>query len=229
MFFAAFIVYHIIFNRFFPVDENNVLQAPDWYIYLDFLTGIVAAFSDKLINAVKLIANKVLPRRKEIPVDPIIENYHGFHNEHFKISEKTPDFKLERDQVKPTVNSIMESVDSMDGHDFEYWTADLLRKIGFSHVEVTPGSGDQGVDVLAEKDGVRYAVQCKRYSHDLGNTPVQEVHAGKAMYNCHVGIVITNQHFTAGAKQLAQATGVLLWDRDWIRSHLETTDNQNLP
>lgn len=117
----------------------------------------------------------------------------------------------------------MLSIDLMEGHDFEYWCAGLLRKIGFSHVEVTPGSNDQGVDILAQKDGVKYAIQCKRYSHDLGNTPVQEVHAGKAMYNCHVGVVLTNQHFTTGAKQLAKATGVLLWDRDWIKSHLEVT------
>lgn len=116
------------------------------------------------------------------------------------------------------------SIDLMEGHDFEYWSASLLRKIGFTHVEVTPGSGDQGVDILAQKEGVKYAIQCKRYSHDLGNKPVQEVHAGKSMYNCHVGTVITNQYFTAGAKELAKATGVLLWDREWIKNHLATMD-----
>lgn len=113
------------------------------------------------------------------------------------------------------------SIDSMDGHDFEHWSAGLLQKIGFCRVEVTPGSGDQGVDILAEKDGVKYAIQCKRYSHDLGNTPVQEVHAGKSMYNCHVGAVLTNQHFTLGAKELARVTGTFLWDRDWLKANLQ--------
>lgn len=113
------------------------------------------------------------------------------------------------------------SIDLMDGHDFEFWCAGLLRKLGFHNVEVTPGSKDQGVDILAQKEGVKYAIQCKRYSHDLGNTPVQEVHAGKAMYNCHVGVVLTNQHFTHGARDLARVTGVLLWDREWIRNHLD--------
>ena len=117
------------------------------------------------------------------------------------------------------------TIDLMEGHDFEHWCAGALKEMGFSNVEVTPASGDHGVDVLAQKDGIKYAIQCKRYSHDLGNTPIQEVHAGKSMYNCHVGVVITNQHFTAGAKQLAQATGVLLWDREWIKSHLESVDN----
>lgn len=105
-------------------------------------------------------------------------------------------------------------IDCMEGHAFERWCADLLRKNGFTNVEVTKGSGDQGVDVLAVKDGIRYAVQCKCYSSDLGNKPVQEVHAGKAMYHCQVGAVMTNRRFTPGAKALAEATGVLLWDRE---------------
>lgn len=119
------------------------------------------------------------------------------------------------------VDAQLLTIDLMEGHDFEYWSAGLLRKIGFTNVEVTPGSGDQGVDILAQKEGVKYAIQCKRYSSDLGNKPVQEVHAGKSMYNCHVGAVITNQHFTPGAKELAKATGVLLWDREWIKVRLQ--------
>lgn len=111
-------------------------------------------------------------------------------------------------------------VDSMAGLEFEHWCADLLCKNSFTNVTVTQASGDQGVDILAEKDGIRYAIQCKCYSSDLGNTPVQEVNAGKEFYHCHVGAVMTNQHFTTGAKALAAATGVLLWDRDWIQERL---------
>ena len=43
--------------------------------------------------------------------------------------------------------------DLMDGHEFEYYCADLLRKRGFQEVEVTKGSGDYGIDILAERDG----------------------------------------------------------------------------
>lgn len=115
-------------------------------------------------------------------------------------------------------------VDGMDGHEFEYFCADLLRKDGFSEVSVTKGSGDQGVDILATKGGIRYAIQCKNYASALGNTPVQEVNAGKTFYNCHVGVVMTNSTFTAGAKTLAQATGVLLWDRAVLQKLMGTTN-----
>lgn len=112
-------------------------------------------------------------------------------------------------------------VDGMDGHEFEYWCADLLRKNGFSDVKVTQGSGDQGVDVLAKKDGIKYAIQCKCYSSDLSNKPIQEVNAGKTIYHCHVGAVMTNRFFTSGAKEAAEATGVLLWDRNKLTEFLE--------
>lgn len=112
------------------------------------------------------------------------------------------------------------TVDLMDGHDFENWCAEALRNSGFSSVTVTPGSGDQGVDIVAEKDGIKYAVQCKRSNSNLGNTPIQEVFTGARLYHCHVGVVITNRSFTSGAKDAATATGVLLWGRSWILQYL---------
>lgn len=115
----------------------------------------------------------------------------------------------------------MARVDKMEGHEFERFTADLLRKLGYERVEVTPGSGDQGVDVIAVKDGKRHAIQCKRYSQKLGNKPVQEVFAGKTIYGCSVAVVLTNNYFTDGAKEAAKATGVELWDRDTLRRMLD--------
>ena len=70
----------------------------------------------------------------------------------------------------------------------------------------------------------KYAIQCKRYASNLGNAPVQEVNSGKAIYNCHVGAVMTNQHFTKSAKELAERNGVLLWDRDWITAMLKSLE-----
>lgn len=118
--------------------------------------------------------------------------------------------------TSPPYFDSLSKIDKMDGHTFEHWCAKVLENCGYKNVEVTPGSGDQGVDVLAEKGGIKYAIQCKCYSSDLGNTPIQEVNTGKTIYHCQIGVVMTNRHFTAGAKQAAEATGVLLWDRETI-------------
>ncbi len=112
-------------------------------------------------------------------------------------------------------------IDGMEGHKFEYFCADLLRNHGFTNVEVTPGSGDQGVDIIAIKDDIRYAIQCKNYTSRLGNTPIQEIYAGKKFYRCHVGVVMTNSYFTSGAIALARETGTLLWDRDKVKEMMK--------
>lgn len=125
-----------------------------------------------------------------------------------------------------TDNASMSEIDGMEGHAFESYCANLLRKNGFENVIITPGSGDQGVDVIAVKDSIRYAVQCKCYASALGNTPVQEVCAGKNMYNCHVGVVMTNNYFTASAKQLAEKNGILLWDRDKLQYMIDNTKRE---
>ena len=139
------------------------------------------------------------------------------------VEKKAPPHSASEDPFEKYggVEAALLSIDLMDGEQFEHWCADLLRTIGFADVVVTKKSGDQGVDVLAKKDGIRYAIQCKCYSSDLGNGPVQEVNTGKVIYKCHVGVVLTNQHFTSGAKEAADATGVLLWDRDWITQQLK--------
>ena len=144
------------------------------------------------------------------------------------LTPKLPDSDIRDDFAKyGGINAELLTIDLMDGHDFEQWCANALNDMEYTNVRVTPGSGDQGVDVLAEMNGIKYAIQCKRYTADLGNTPIQEVHSGKYLYHCHVGVVITNRYFTNSAKELAEATGVLLWDRDWIKAYLESKANDD--
>lgn len=112
-------------------------------------------------------------------------------------------------------------LDEMEGHDFEYFCAGILQKKGFLEVEVTKGSGDYGIDILAEKDGITYAIQCKCYSAPVGVKAVQEAYAGRDYYDCMVGAVLTNQYFTSPAVEAAKKLKILLWDRGYLESMME--------
>ena len=114
-----------------------------------------------------------------------------------------------------------DDIDLMEGHDFEYFCADLLRRRGFQEVEVTKGSGDYGIDILAEKEGVTYAIQCKCYASPVGVKAVQEAYAGRDYYDRMVGAVLTNQYFTTPAVEAAKKLKILLWDRGYLESMLE--------
>lgn len=112
-------------------------------------------------------------------------------------------------------------IDLMEGHDFEHFCAELLGKRGFSEVEVTGGSGDYGVDILAQREGITYAIQCKRYGGPVGVKAVQEAYAGRDYYDCMVGAVLTNQYFTDPAVKAAKKLKILLWDRGYLESMME--------
>ena len=109
-----------------------------------------------------------------------------------------------------------DAFEDMEGHEFEFFCADLLRDRGFVEVEVTRGSGDYGIDILAEKDGVTYAIQCKRYGTPVGVKAIQEAYAGRDYYDRMVGAVMTNQYFTSQAVEAAGKLKILLWDGGYL-------------
>lgn len=111
--------------------------------------------------------------------------------------------------------------DDLEGHEFEHFCAKLLKESGFIEVEVTKGSGDYGVDILAEKDGITYAIQCKCYTDPVGIKAVQEAYAGRDYYDRMVGVVMTNQYFTGPAVNAARKLKILLWDRGYLENMME--------
>ncbi|WP_460709315.1 restriction endonuclease [Lysobacter terrae] len=106
-------------------------------------------------------------------------------------------------------------VDSMAGHNFERYIATLLEFQGF-HTKVTKGSGDSGVDIVAKKDGVAYAIQCKRSASGISRRAVSDAVAGIAHYGCTHAMVVTNRYFTPGARALAASNRCILVDRDML-------------
>lgn len=101
---------------------------------------------------------------------------------------------------------------SDDGIRYEQFCCRYLQDRGFK-TSTTPASGDQGVDIIATKDDVRYAIQCKyRTDSDVGNDAIQQVSAGKGFYDCDVAVVMTNSGFTPRAKELARKLRVRLWE-----------------
>jgi HJR/Mrr/RecB family endonuclease len=135
------------------------------------------------------------------------------------MNSKTLLSMLEKEKDKQNITR--KNYDNMDGFEFEQYCAEILKKNGFDNVEVTQGSGDHGVDVLAEKDGITYAIQCKCYSSSIGNSAIQQAHSGKSIYKRDIAVVMTNQYFTPQAIEEAAQIGVKLWDRDKLNKMIK--------
>lgn len=126
-----------------------------------------------------------------------------------------------QNNLNKTVSIDFFDYDAMTGNEFEFFCADILRKNNFQNVEVTQESGDNGIDILAEKDNITYAIQCKCYSSNIGNKAVQEAYSGVQMYKTDVGVVLTNRYFTDSAIRTAKETKIKLWDRDKLISLID--------
>lgn len=200
-----------------------------------FSSSLLCAFSDVIDN---LIVNSYVNK-----INPATGNYEDFYFVSVKLSKDDIPYSnlsridgksfLESKKVKystPLVrtkkihiysfddNNLIDTINNeMTGIDFENIAKELLEKNGFEKVNVTKASGDYGADVLAYKDGVKYAIQCKRYGSKVGTAAVQEVIAAVSMYKCHVGVVLTNNYFTPNAKELAKSSGILLWDAEKLQ------------
>lgn len=112
-------------------------------------------------------------------------------------------------------------IDLLSGIEFEVIIANLFKGMGYATIQ-TKASGDQGIDLIVEKDGRKYGVQTKCYSNKVSNSAIQETVAGLAFYNCDKGIVVTNNYFTQSAIELARKNGVILWDRDTLKERLKS-------
>lgn len=107
---------------------------------------------------------------------------------------------------------------------FEELTAELLYRQGYT-VELTPASGDGGVDIYAaKKDGVgtfMYLVECKKYSpkNKVGVSVVRSLHGVVQHKRANAGLVVTTSSFTKGAKEFQAEIKYQLQLADYMALH----------
>jgi restriction system protein len=107
----------------------------------------------------------------------------------------------------------------LSGEEFEHHCAAVLESAGWQ-VRMTPRSGDQGIDLVAIKNGWSVAIQCKRYDKPVGNAAVQEARAGLEFYGCDAAAVVADKGFTKSAHELAASTAVRLFSPEQL-PHME--------
>ena len=191
-------------------------------------------------------AEEIAKKDSIIFVDMLIKYYDGYLNDRINdnifLEEvdiiENEDFLMEIAEKQEMNNFLKElevevsdkkeitgvDLDIMSPAEFEEFITKLFSELGYS-AKRTKSSGDQGADVIAEKDGEKIAIQVKHYSKPVGNKAVQEVVSSMKYYNAQKSMVITTNYFTKSAQELAKANRVTLWDRDVL---LQQIKNINL-
>lgn len=134
---------------------------------------------------------------------------------HF-IDKKENKYLSERIETR-AVHSMSELGKS--GVEFESLVVRLYNAMGYASKRVG-GSGDQGADVIANKNGESLLIQAKCYQGAVDNKAVQEAVAGRVHHGCTKAVVITTSYFTQGAIVLAKSNSVELIDGELLKRKL---------
>ena len=124
----------------------------------------------------------------------------------------------------------IEDIDRLEPTHFEAFVAALFDVQGH-RVELTPQSGDKGVDVivhpiLKEDCGFLIQVKQRKTNGKSGSNAVQEIVAAKPLYEREYDVsfhaaVVTNQEFTKEAHQLSRVNKVNMHERKWLIQNLK--------
>ena len=154
--------------------------------------------------------------REKYEVEPFLHDWYIFAN----VNNPKDDYGFEAsfwdylhnlfwETVIPDIENPKAVNNEMSGSDYEEYCANILSNAGWK-VSITKASNDQGVDIVAEIENLKYCIQCKRYSNPVSNKAVQEVYAGKDFYQGTHAVVVSNAGFTKSARDLAKSSGVIL-------------------
>ena len=110
---------------------------------------------------------------------------------------------------------------------FEHFIGMLLNEMGYD-TQITPKTGDYGIDIVAKSQDEVIAVQCKKYreGHNVGNQEVQMLLGAMQLTTVKAtrGILVTTSQFTRQAIKQAADTSVVLWNKhalhELVRRHL---------
>lgn len=112
---------------------------------------------------------------------------------------------------------------NMSWSDFEQLIAEFFQRNGFS-VSETPSGPDGGVDLLLEKNGKKFIVQCKHWQKfKVSVQVVREQFGIMHAEGAHGVYIVTSGVFTEDAIQFAQGKNIVLIDGSKLRQIVSKT------
>jgi restriction system protein len=122
------------------------------------------------------------------------------------VSRKTEELVKRQIQTMP-----LGKIDAADltPQEYEKFCAEFFSESGWN-VKMTPATRDGGADFVADKNGVRLIVQCKRYAQPVGNKAVQEANSALKLYHGNCACVVAPMGFTKQAQTEALCHGIHL-------------------
>lgn len=233
-------IYNILCSQY---DYNSILADKNTINYEEKINEVnieeyieITDYETIYTKLKKEYAEKLIAYSKFLSFDKIIDLIFSM-NKNVEITFKNikrKKLKIEKDNIlsgnlvneNQKINSSFDYSKITNGYEFERFIAELYSKMGYIIEKITPKSGDQGADIIAIKDKLKYVIQVKFYSKPVGNKAVQEVIASKSYYKANKMQVVTNNSFTKSAKELAKANDVILIDGTNLQEYIKNLNKK---
>jgi len=128
--------------------------------------------------------------------------------------------RQERRQLVDNVarSDAAQALDGMSWQQFERLVGEGFRLQGYRVLETGGGGTDGGIDLVLNRDGEKYLVQCKQWrAFRVGIDVVRELYGVMAAKGVAGGFVVTSGSFTEEARSFANGRNVKLIDGPQLR------------
>jgi restriction system protein len=137
-------------------------------------------------------------------------------------------FKTHKQSQWLTDRDLLYWLRGMKPWEFENYIADLFNKLGYKAYAVG-GGYDRGVDVIAEKNGIKHYIQCKKYiTSEVGVGELRDFYGAIADHLAEgKGYFITTNKFTLEAERFAADKPIELIDSFKLIKLIREVEKQN--
>jgi restriction system protein len=127
-----------------------------------------------------------------------------------------------------TNRELLEWLRGLKPWEFEKYIAELFTTLGYK-TTVTGGGYDKGVDVIAEKDGLKHYIQCKKYiTSTVGVSEIRDFYGAIADHLAQAkGFFITTNNFTLEAERFVEDKPIELIDGYKLIKYIRLSEKSN--
>lgn len=219
----------------FYVLPNSEVQLSKKILYLDQEDNVT--LFKKLYELVPIYVDKLLKKQKKFVLEDLylelIDELSDGNNRTFldiinndKNIEKISSLLLDKADIegdfyvkkKLPIEIKKDAIDiaTMDPYEFEDLCKQLFEKAGFVNVYRKGGSGDLGVDIVAQQFNgntkEHWLIQCKRWVGNVDATPLQRLVSERERLGAQKIACYTTSNYTKDARKIAEEQGVIIVD-----------------
>ena len=128
----------------------------------------------------------------------------------------------------PPVNLSSSALRAIDWYQFEQLIARLLQHEGYEVTHQGGAKADGGVDLIAQRGGVKTVVQCKHWQHwRVKEGTIREMIGTRTLYGGDRLSLYTLNPSTGPAEQLARSQGIEIVTENEILARLRAVGAEN--